>query len=159
MFKEIHLSYYNEVDIKILKECKTIVPVGIFDNKVNIKKLREIDIRKAFTFGGCCIKYIPRFTEFDVFKPFTQDCDINSLNNLTLYIVEVYEGNIFFNKKYNLIYGKFLKQLLKRDIKLKILYYKQPNHVYKVNYKKIIDELYSTNISSNEDLNKQLQKK
>ena len=159
MFKEIHLSYYNEVDIKILKECKTIVPVGRFhDTNVKIKKLREIDIRKAFTFGGCCIKYIPRFTEFDVFKPFA-DCDINSFNNLTLYIVEVYEGNIFFNKKYNLIYGKFLKQLLKRDIKLKILYYKQPNHVYKVNYKKIIDELYSTNISSNEDLNKQLQKK
>ena len=128
------------------------------DTNVNIKKLRDIDIRKAFTFGGCCIKYIPRFTEFDVFNPFTQNCDINSLNNLTLYIVEVYEGNIFFNKKYNLIYGKFLKQLLKRDIKLKILYYKQPNHVYKVNYKKIIDELYSTNISSNEDLNKQLQK-
>ena len=159
MFKEIHLSYYNEVDIKILKECKTIVPVGRFhDTNVKIKKLREIDIRKAFTFGGGCIKYIPRFTEFDVFKPFA-DCDINSFNNLTLYIVEVYEGNIFFNKKYNLIYGKFLKQLLKRDIKLKILYYKQPNHVYKVNYKKIIDELYSTNISSNEDLNKQLQKK
>ena len=159
MFKEIHLSYYNEVDIKILKECKTIVPVGRFhDTNVKIKKLREIDIRKAFTFGGCCIKYIPRFTEFDVFKPFA-DCDINSFNNLTLYIVEVYEGNIFFNKKYNLIYGKFLKQLLKRDIKLKILYYKQPNHVYKVNYKKIIDELYSTKISSNEDLNKQLQKK
>ena len=42
----------------------------------------------------------------------------------------------FFNKKYNMIYGKFLKQLLKRDIKLKILYYKQPNHVSKVNYKK-----------------------
>ena len=191
MFKENHLSYYNEVDIKILKECKTIVPVGkfhfpsagaqsalpvgVFDDKVNIKKLREIDIRKAFTFGGCCIKYIPRFTEFDVFKPFTagalrapalgeqsfptQDCDINNFNNLTLYIVEVYEGNIFFNKKYNLIYGKLLKRLLKNDIKLKILYYKQPNHVYKVNYKKIIDELYSTKISSNEDLNKQLQKK
>ena len=99
------------------------------------------------------------FQSLMFFKPFTQDCDINSLNNLTLYIVEVYEGNILFNKKYNLIYGKFLKQLLKRDIKLKILYYKQPNHVYKVNYKKIIDELYSTNISSNEDLNKQLQKK
>ena len=65
----------------------------------------------------------------------------------------------FFNKKYNLVYGKFLKQLLKRDIKLKILYYKQPNHVYKVNYKKISDELDSTKISSNEDLNKQLQKK
>ena len=99
MFKEIHLSYDNEVDIKILKGCKTIVPVGIFDNKVNIKKLREIDIRKAFTFGGRCIKYIPRLTEFDVFKPFTQDCDINRFNNLTLYIVEVYEGNIFLTRK------------------------------------------------------------
>ena len=97
MFKEIHLSYYNEVDIKILKECKTIVPVGIFDNKVNIKKLREIDIRKAFTFGGCCIKYIPRFTEFDGFIPFA-DCDINSFNSLTLYIVEVYEGNRFLTR-------------------------------------------------------------
>ena len=27
MFKELYLSYYNQVDIKILKECKTIVPV------------------------------------------------------------------------------------------------------------------------------------
>ena len=71
-----------------------------------MKKLREIDIRKAFTFGGRCIKCIPRFIEFDVFKPFA-DCDINSLNNLTLYIVEVYEGIICFNKKYNLVYGKF----------------------------------------------------
>ena len=30
LFKENHLSYYNEVDIQILKECKTIVPVGKF---------------------------------------------------------------------------------------------------------------------------------
>ena len=52
-----------------------------------------------------------------------------------------------------------MKRLLKNDIKLKILYYKQPNQVYKVNYKKIIDELYSTKTSSNEELNKQLQKK
>ena len=42
---------------------------------------------------------------------------------------------------------------------MKILYYKQPNNVYKVNYKKILDELYSAKIPSNEDLNKQLQKK
>ena len=76
-----------------------------------------------------------------------------------MYIVEVYEGNIFLNKKYNLIYGKFLKQLLKHDVKLKILSYKQPNHIHKVNYKKITDELYSTKKSSDEDLNKQLQKK
>ena len=30
LFKENHLSYYNEVDIQTLKECKTIVPVGRF---------------------------------------------------------------------------------------------------------------------------------
>ena len=152
MFKQNHLSYYNDVDIQILKDCKTIVPIGrmpctpalgqhncpsgYFIKDVASNNLCEIDIRKAFTHAGCCIKYIPRFTEFDIFKPFKNECDVNELNSLTLYIVEVYEGNIFFNKKYNLVYGKFLNQLIKHNVKLKILWYKQPNHVYKVNYKK-----------------------
>ena len=96
MFKQNHLSYYNDVDIQILKHCKTIIPMGYFIKCVASKKLCEIDIRKAFTHAGCCIKYIPRFTEFDIFKPFANECDVNELDSLTLYIVEVYEGNIFF---------------------------------------------------------------
>ena len=173
LFKENHLSYYNEVDIQILKECKTIVPVGripsatMLDGKPStivtvgrfykdtpMKKIKEIDINKAFTHAGGSMKYIPKFTQFDIFRPFVEDCSTNQFNNLTLYIVEVYEGNIFFNKKYCLVYGKFLKKLLKHNVKLKILWYN-----YKVDYKKLIDELYATKMTEDEDFNKQTQKK
>ena len=159
LFKENHLSYYYEVDIQILKECKTIVPVGRFCKDVAVKKIKEIDINKAFTHAGGSIKYIPKFTQFDIFRPFDEDCSTDQFNNLTLYIVEVYEGNIFFNKKYCLVYGKFLKKLLKHNVKLKILWYKQPSNIYKVDYKKLIDELYATKITDDEDFNKQTQKK
>ena len=178
LFKENHLSYYNEVDIQILKKCKTIVPsgrmpdgsmldgkpstivpVGRFYKDVAVRKIKEIDINKAFTHAGGSIKYIPKFTQFDIFRPFDEDCSTDKFNNLTLYIVEVYEGNIFFNKKYCLVYGKFLKKLLKHNVKLKILWYKQPSNICRVDYKKLIDELYATKITDDEDFNKQTQKK
>ena len=81
MLKENHLSYYNEVDIQTLKECKAIVPSGILpDGRIQdgkpssvvpvgklfkdapIKKIKEIDINKACTHARGSIKYIPRFT-------------------------------------------------------------------------------------------------
>ena len=159
LFKENHLSHYNEVDIQILKECKTIVPVGRFCKDIPMKKIKEIDISKAFTHAGGSIKYIPKFTQFDIFRPSDEDVSTDQFNNLKLYIVEVYEGNVFVNKKYCLVYGKFLKKLLKHNIKLKILWYKQPSNIYKVDYKKLIDELYATKITDDEDFNKQTQKK
>ena len=124
-----------------------------------MKKIKEIDINKAFTHAGGNIKCIPKFTQFDVFRPFDDKYSTDQFNNLTLYIVEVYEGNIFCNKKYCLVYGKFLKKLLKHNVKLKILWYKQPSNIYKVDYKKLINELYSTKITDDEDFNKQTQKK
>ena len=154
LFKENHLSYYKQ----ILKECKTIVPVGRFYKDIQVK-IKEIDINKAFTHAGGSIKYIPKFTQFDIFRPFVEDCSTNQFNNLTLYTVEVYEGNIFFNKKYCLVYVKFLKKLLKHNVKLKILWHKQPNNIYKVDYKKLIDELCATKMTDDEDFNKQTQKK
>ena len=95
MFKENHLSYYNEVDIQTLKGCKTIVPVGRFYKDVAVKKIKEMDINKAITHAGGSIKYIPKFSQFDIFRPFDENCSTDEFNNLTLYIVEVYEGNIF----------------------------------------------------------------
>ena len=159
LFNESHLSYYNEVDIEILKECKTIVPTGRFVKDVPNKEIREVDVNKAFTHAGASITKIPRFTQFDIFRPFNESCDINQFHSLTLYIVEVYEGNLFFNKKYCLVYGKFLKQMLKDNVKLNILWYKQPSKVFKVDYNKLIEELYTTKITSDEDLNKQTHKK
>ena len=84
LFKENHLSYYNEVDIQILKECKTIVPVGRFYKDVAVKKIKEIDINKAFTHAGGSIKYIPKFTQFDIFRPFDEDCSTDQFNNLDI---------------------------------------------------------------------------
>ena len=72
--------------IKILKECKTIVPVGVFGKNVNVKKLMEIDIHALW--AGVVLS-----TSRDlliIFQPLTDDCNINSFNNLTLDIVEVY---------------------------------------------------------------------
>ena len=39
------------------------------------------------------------------------------------------------------------------------VWYKQPSNIYKVGYKKLIDELYATKITDDEDFNKQTQKK
>ena len=52
---------------------------------------------------------------------------------LTVYIVKSKVRNIFFNRTYNLIYGKFLK---KNADDVEVIYYKIPSNTYKVNYKK-----------------------
>ena len=157
MFKENHKSKYSEVDVKILDECRTIVPSGYFNNDVKMGKLREIDENKAFTNAGGKIREIPVFNEFDIWKKYKEE-NINSFHSLTLYLVEVDKGNIFFNKKFNLVYGKFLMKLLNRNIDIKIHYYKQPSKIMKVNYKKIIDALWKSKISEDEILDKQCKK-
>ena len=59
---------------------------------------------------------------------------------------KVGEGNLFFNKKINLIYGKFLRMLIHKT-NIKILAYKQPFDVVKVEYAKIVDDLQKAWIS------------
>ena len=59
---------------------------------------------------------------------------------------KVGEGNLFFNKKINLIYGKFLRMLIHKT-HIKILAYKQPFDVVKVDYAKIVDDLQKAWIS------------
>ena len=157
-FKENHKSKYSEVDVKILDECRTIVPNGYFNQDVKMKHLREVDENKAFTNAGGKIKEIPVFNEFDIWRKYMGE-NINKLHCLTLYLVEVDKGNIFFNKKFNLVYGKFLMKLLNKNVEIKIHYYKQPSKIMKVNYKKIIDALWKAKISEDEILDKQCKKK
>ena len=71
------------------------------------------------------------------------------MSDLTFYIVQPCQGNIFFNKKHCLVYGKLLKQLLKDGVIAKILYYKQPSFKHKVYYQKYVDELFDEHISDN----------
>ena len=98
------------------------------------------------------------FNEFDVWRPFLNTDDINTMGNHTLYMVKVCQGNLFCNKKINLVYGKFLKQLVSNGVVVKKLYYKKPSQIHKVKYKKLVDELYSTKISSKADEDKRIKK-
>ena len=49
---------------------------------------------------------------------------------------------MFFNKNNNLVYGKHLKELIKRGMAMKILFYKVPSYIHRVKYKKAVEDLY-----------------
>ena len=105
----------------------------------------EIDIRKAFTHAFNKIKEIPVFTQFDVWKHYDyMKHDHRKLHELTLYLVKANKPTMFFNKTYNLVYGRFLAGHANQ---CEIIYYKQPSRVYKVDYRKITKGLWQTDIS------------
>ena len=147
LFTENHKSYYTDLDVEILDECRTIVPYGRFKHLVKDTELCSIDKRKAFSKSASDIIKVPVFNEFDVWKPYGYKSDVNRYGDYTLSLVKACQGNIFFNKKLNLVYGKHLKQLISRGVVVKILFYKKPSHLHKVKYKRAIDDLYRANMS------------
>ena len=157
LFSSSHMSQYDDVDIEILDECRTVVPLGYLDKNIDINELVEIDRTKAFTWAFNQITSIPIFNAFDSWKAWDGTLDINKLSSLTLYKVEVLKGNMFFNKKFNIIYGKFLRKMDLTNIK--IIYYKMPSYIHKVNYKSIVDELWETQLGDDEEDDKQIKKK
>ena len=153
VFSESHKSDYSELDVTILDECRTVVPSGYFDKNVDVKTLCEIDRTKAFTWAFTQIKEIPVFSEFDDWKhgdtllPNGNNWDNTKIEDLNLYMVQISSSNIFFNKKYNLVYGKFLKKLIENKTDLNIICYKKPYYIHKVNYSDVVDELNQTFLS------------
>ena len=147
LFSENHKSFYSDLDVEILDECRTVVPFGSFKHLLDDVEKCSIDTRKAFSKAGSDIVKVPVFKEFDVWKPYGDKADVNRFGDYTLYLVKACQGNIFFDKKFNLVYGKHLKQLISRGVVMKMLFYKKPSNIHKVKYKKAIDELYSANIS------------
>ena len=160
-FNEAHKSYYNETDVIILDECRTIVANGRIHGteNVSLNDRCSIDIRKAFTHSTRQIVKIPVFRDFDVYRPYGLKSDFNRLGDYTLYIVKACQGNIFVNKTFNLVYGLHLKKLMKRGVNMKILYYKVPSCVHKVKYGKAIEELYKAKMSGDEEENNKINKK
>ena len=157
LFSSSHMSQYDDVDIEILDECRTVVPLGYLDKNIDINELVEIDRSKAFTWAFNQISKIPIFNAFDSWKAWDGTLDINKLSSLTLYKVEVSKADMFFNKKINIIYGKFLRKMDLTNIK--IIYYKMPSYIHKVNYKSIVDELWETQLGDDEEDDKQIKKK
>ena len=157
LFSSSHMSQYDDVDIEILDECRTVVPLGYLDKNVDVNEPVDIDRSKAFTWAFNQITKIPIFNAFDSWKAWDGTLDINKLSSLTLYKVEVMKGNMFFNKKFNIIYCKFLRKMDLTNIK--IIYHKQPSYIHKVNYKSIVNELWETQLGDGEDDDKQIKKK
>ena len=119
LFKAEHRSFYDAQDLQILDECRTIASVGWLKSltgpvtsirhrpqTISKSSLVEIDISKTYTGAFVRIKSVPVFNEFEVWQPYK---DGEAVRNLSLYIVEASEFDLFFNEKYNLVCGCFLK--------------------------------------------------
>ena len=161
LFNENFKSYYNETDVKILDECRTIVPNGRFYGRDIFDEIRKcsIDRRKAYSYQAKMISKVPVFKEFDVWQHYDYSkCDVHRNGNYTLYLVKVCQANLFFNKKFNLVYGKHLKELIKRGVAMKIIAFKKPSFIHKVKFNKALEELYKSKISDDETENNKIHK-
>ena len=108
IFKNEHKSHYSKQDVDILDEFRTVANVGCMRHVKEKNNLIELDVSKAYTAAFAKIKEVPVFNEFDLFKPYKGE----ELSDHCLYIVKATEHNMFFNKRFNLCYGLFLKSLL-----------------------------------------------
>ena len=153
MFNPNHKSYHNNDDLKIFSMAHSIAPSGYFESIIEGKDTHiELDKRKAYTKSTMDVFEVPVFSEFDIWKKYDYSKnDFNKMNALTLYLVKSKVRNLFFNRTYNLIYGKFLK---KYADDVEVIYYKIPSNTYKVNYKKIVDELWKLKLDEDEEKDK-----
>jgi hypothetical protein len=162
-------SYYNQQDIQILDEYRTVANIGMLNQlevnqKTNepIHKMIEIDRSRAYTTAFGEITKVPVFNVFDIFKPYNNE----EISDYTLYTVRSKSANLFFNKDNNLCYGYILRQLVveknsgKSDLDFEIVAYKEPSELVKVNYKQHINDLYNcyNKISEDEDEDMRIKK-
>ena len=179
LFNPLHKSFYTDTDIDVLDKYRTIVPSGKLQDtyrkieyreefnkmlgkvvnqeyhyfiEASHKNACEIDMTKAFTHALTKMKKIPVFNQFDKWVKYNGE----EIEDLVLYTVEVYKANLFFNKRFCLCYGKFLKNVLNDDITIK--YYKKPSFIYNCDYKKIVKELVETHISDDTQEDTKLKK-
>jgi len=141
LFSKSHKSYYTDEDLNILDRYRTKPICGTLEESRPSKGLIEIDISKAYTSAFSSITEIPVFNEFDAFKPY----DGHEPLDLNLYLVEGDKHDLA-TQSVNLVYGKFYGKKWG-----KIVAYKQPSFIKQVDYKKLVDELYSTRISEDDD--------
>ena len=112
LFNPLHKSYYNETDIQILKECRTIPPVGqlnkfykVFNQRTSkydncacmAETSSEVDVRKAYTHAFNQNTEIPIFNQWDIWKQFNYKAhDYSNFHELTWSLVKPKEQALFF---------------------------------------------------------------
>ena len=70
IFKNRYKSYYNQEDVAILDEYRTVVNIGMLQDLPKKTPMVEIDRTKAFTASFMEITKVPVFNEFDIWKPY-----------------------------------------------------------------------------------------
>ena len=92
LLNPIHKSHYNDIDITILDDARTIAPLGLIWEKKNIPKdIIELDICKAFTKAFMDISKVIVFNQFDVWKACDTTFNIDNHHELTMYYIRVNE--------------------------------------------------------------------
>ena len=104
LFNPIHKSHYNDIDIAILDDARTIAPLGLFYPpnayiKIKPNDMIEIDLCKAFTKAFMDISKIIVFNQFDVWKACDNTFNISNHHELTMYYIRVtdFTTSVFFN--------------------------------------------------------------
>ena len=178
LFRLEHKSFYTQEDVDILDEYRTFANVGwLRPRPKGLRDLVEIDRNKAFTAAFSEITQIPIFNEFDNFRAYQGE----AIEDLTLYVVRAEKHDLFFNRRYNLSYGIFIKlftggQLLtgqrpasedahsmgnstfKETDNIRIMACKRPSFIKKVDYRQIAEELFNTAISPDPEEDKVIKK-
>ena len=99
------------------------------------------------------INLVPVFNECDLWQPYNSAEE--PVRNLSLYLVEASEFDLFLNRRYCLVYGQFLKQLPK-EVSVKAV--KHPSMIKKVNYRALVEELWKTPICEDPEEDQTLKK-
>ena len=90
LFNPIHQSHYNDIDITLLDDTRTIAPLGLIRDEKNIPKdIIELDICKAFTKAFMDISKIIVFNQFDAWKACDNTFNIDNHHELTMYYIRV----------------------------------------------------------------------
>ena len=83
LFVLSHKSFYNDIDIKILNETRTVAPLGLLWDKCHLMCTTGIDENNAFTKGFIDITEIPVFNQFDNWKEYNDTIKIDEPHELT----------------------------------------------------------------------------
>jgi len=138
LFLKSHLSYYTQHDVDVLDSYRTKPICGNL-SKAPSKSVVEIDVSKAYTAAFCKLTEIPIFNEFDAFKPYGGE----PVLPLNLYVVKDFSHPLSTQDR-ALVYGKYLQE------GMDIVAFKQPSFIKQVDYAKLVDELYESKISDDE---------
>ena len=90
LFNLAHKSFYSGIDIRILDETRTVVPVGIFNPDCQTDKGKtELDLSIAFAYQLINLVSAVVFNQFGIFKMFDDSISIHEPSDYIFYYVEV----------------------------------------------------------------------